>query len=342
MGDTCSIVNEYVALPRRPEDHPLALFEKAKHEKRPLYVSGPMVRYSKLPFRALVRSFNTDLVYTPMMLAKEFTSHAFARHADFSTNLQDRPVIAQFAAKDPLILARAAELSFPYVDGIDLNCGCPQSWAVQEGIGAHLMHDIQLVSEMVKAVKARCGVSRCVSVKIRVHADLSRTVDFARQVESAGADYVTVHGRRRSQRSSEPVNLDAIKLVKENVSIPVVANGDATTLANTHEIAAYTGVDGVMSARGILSNPALFAGYDTTPWSCIERFIDYALEYGLHFALFQHHLSDMMERILTRQERKSFNEGRGVAACLDWLDERFVLRRRGEEGFGVVDEVVRR
>ena len=128
----------------KPEDHPLRLFDMARgansfvslclSNDRPLFIAAPMIRYSKLPFRQLCRDYDVDLTYTPMMLAKEFIRHPHARYTDFSTNSFDRPIIAQFAAKDTVTLSRAAEMVFPFVDGVDLNCGCPQTWACQEGI----------------------------------------------------------------------------------------------------------------------------------------------------------------------------------------------------------------
>jgi Dihydrouridine synthase (Dus) len=70
-----------------------------------------------------------------------------------ATAAGDRPLIAQFAAKDPVTLVRAAEMIYPYVDDVDLNCGCPQTWACQEGIGAGLMTNPEAVREMVAALK---------------------------------------------------------------------------------------------------------------------------------------------------------------------------------------------
>ncbi|KAG5513307.1 hypothetical protein PMAC_001370 [Pneumocystis sp. 'macacae'] len=317
-------------------DHPLKLFSMAKCEKRPLYISGPMVRYSKLPFRSLVRNYGVDLTYTPMMVAKEFVFHSNARYYDFSTNLNDRPLVSQFASNDPIILGRAVEMISNYVDGISLNCGCPQSWACQEGLGAHLMHDAQNVCEMIRAVKERCGRQMCIEVKIRIHSDLRKTVDWAQKVQAAGVDYMVVHGRRRNQRSSEPVNLDAIKLIKESLSIPVVANGDVFTLSDANSIAKYTNANGIMSSRGILSNPALFSGFDTCPWSAIERFIEYSLSYGLNFHLFQQHILKMMRKILNKKEIFDLSKQIGIVGILDWIDERFILRRPGEPGFGNV------
>ncbi|EMR08175.1 hypothetical protein PNEG_03348 [Pneumocystis murina B123] len=326
-------VFEHLSL-RNIEDHPLKLFSAAKCEKRPLYISGPMVRYSKLPFRSLVRIYGVDLAYTPMMVAKEFLFHSNARYCDFSTNLDDRPVVSQFASNDPIILGRAVEIISNYVDGISLNCGCPQSWVCQEGLGAHLMHDLQNVCEMVKAVKERCGRQMCVEVKIRIHGDLRKTVDWAQKVQAAGIDYIVVHGRRRNQRSSEPVNLNAIKLIKESLNIPVVANGDVFTFSDVNNIAKYTNADGIMSSRGILANPALFSGFDTCPWSAIERFIEYSLSYGLNFHLFKYHILKMMGKILNKKESCELSNQMSIAEILDWIDERFILRRPGDSEFG--------
>lgn len=132
----------------------------------------------------------------------------------------------------------------PYTDGINLNCGCPQTWAIQEGIGCKLIQQPQLVKEMVRAAKDRCGEDFCVSIKIRIHHDLRETVDFVKTVEGSGVDYITVHGRRRSQRSSEPVNLEAIALIKSVAGVPIVANGDVFNLEDVEKIVGVTGVDG--------------------------------------------------------------------------------------------------
>ncbi|CCJ31596.1 unnamed protein product, partial [Pneumocystis jirovecii] len=135
-----------------------------------------------------------------------------------------------------------------------------------------------------------------------------------------------VHGRRRNQKSSEP-NL---------LLVPVVANGDVFTLSDANCIAKYTNVNGIMSSRGILFNPALFSGFDSCPWSAIERFIEYSLSYGLNFHLFQQHILKMMGKILNKKDSVDLSKQIGIVGILDWIDERFVLRRPGEPGFGNV------
>lgn len=83
-------------------------------------------------------------------------------------------------------------------------------------------------------------------------------------------DFLTVHGRTRLQKNTESVNFEGIKLVKESINVPVIANGSIFSIKDVDEMYEKTGVDGVMSARGLLQNPALFAGHETTPWECIE------------------------------------------------------------------------
>jgi len=89
-----------------------------------------------------------------------------------------------------------------------------------------------------------------------------------------------------------------------------------------------------MAARGMLENPALYAGYDRTPWGCVERYVNYSLSYGLNSHIFQHHLAEMTGHIFTKKEHRELNELKSIVEIVDWLDERFILRREGEEGYG--------
>ncbi|KAL7976270.1 hypothetical protein Chor_002489 [Crotalus horridus] len=242
-----------------PVKNPADLF----HLEHIVKICAPMVRYSKLPFRTLVRKYNCDLCYTPMIVAADFVRSVKARHSEFTTNQGDRPLIVQFAAKEAQVLADAAGLVSPFADGIDLNCGCPQ----------------------------------------RIHEDLKRSVDLCQKAESAGVSWITVHGRNVEERH-QPVCYDAIKTIKDSVSIPVVANG-------------------VMVARGLLANPALFAGYEDTPLQCVQDWVDIALEQGTPFTCFHHHLMYMLERVTSKQEKKIFNVLSSTSAVLDYLRDNY-------------------
>lgn len=288
-----------------------------------LYVCAPMVRYSKLAFRLLVREFGTHVAFTPMTLADSFAASETARHVEFTTNEADRPLVVQFAANRVEDFVKSAQLVEPHTDGVDLNCGCPQGWALKEGIGACLIHKPEFVRDLVHQTRNRTR-DLPVSVKIRIHKDGRETVDFCRQMEAAGACFITVHGRTREQRS-DPVNLPVVKAIKDALRIPVLANGDVNSVRDAEMVREATGVDGVMSARGILSNPAMFACHEVTPPECVERWVQLSLGTGTPFPTFHHHLTYMCEKSFSRAERRAFNVLSSTSAVVDFLRDKYDL-----------------
>ncbi|WWC89370.1 uncharacterized protein L201_004293 [Kwoniella dendrophila CBS 6074] len=234
-------------------------------------------------------------------------------------------LIAQFASPNSKSLVDAAELVSPYVDGIDLNCGCPQRWAYNEGIGCALLRKPELIKDMVKSVKDRMGHNWSVSIKIRIDPDLKNTDTLIRNALQAGISYLTIHGRTRHQPSTDPVNLDGIKFAVETVGgqVPCIGNGDIWTYDDVKEMREKSGVKGVMAARGLLANPALFSNYSITPSHAISQFISISNSYGLIFPLFHRHLSYMLENnFTTRNEKVWFNSLSSSTAAIDWLENR--------------------
>lgn len=296
----------------------LDIFDAARTAGASVRFAAPMVRYSKLPFRLLVRRHGVDVAYTPMIMADSFHRSGIARDCEFQTCPEDRPLVMQFAASNAADFRRAAELVAPHVDGIDLNCGCPQSWAQQEQVGAYWMTgDWDVLADMLK--QAREAAGGCpISTKIRILDDPRKIVEMARRLQAAGVSWITVHGRTKHQRSSEPVNYEIIRLVKENVRIPVVANGNVFTAEDAVELQHKTGVDGVMAARGLLENPVLFEG--PMAWPVVDEFLGLAIDYGLPTALVHHHLSTMMTRLLPANRLRHFNALTSMSSLLDFLD----------------------
>ncbi|XP_034461223.1 B-cell receptor-associated protein 29-like isoform X2 [Hippoglossus hippoglossus] len=216
------------------------MFEKGKVLK----ICAPMVRYSKLAFRSLVRKYDCDICFTPMIVAADFIRSVKARDSEFTTNERDRPLIVQFAAHDAQTLTDAACVVAPFSDGVDLNCGCPQRWAMSAGYGACLINKPELVKDMVRHVRNQVeNPNYTTSIKIRIHKDLRRTVDLCQKAESAGVSWITVHGRTAEERH-QAVHYDAIKTIKDSISVPVIANGDIKYLRDVESTHQLTGVDG--------------------------------------------------------------------------------------------------
>lgn len=201
------------------------------------------------------------------------------------------------------------------------------------------MHRRELVASLITA--AKCAFhdlgyeNKTVSVKIRVHKDLRETVEFVRTVQEAGVDFITIHGRTRNTRSSEAVNLEAIRLVAEHCSVPTVANGDVFSLKDVERTVEMTGVDGVMAARGLLQNPGLFRGGEGCSWEVVERFMSEVVRRPIPFKLVVHHLSEMVgsdksqcgSTLLTKEERRGMMACMSMVELIDFLDGVREVRR---------------
>ena len=151
-----------------------------------------------------------------------------------------------------------------------------------------------------------------------------------RRAEHCGVSWITVHGRTTRQRT-EPANMEAIKLIKESVCVPVIANGDVRTLEDVRTVVTRTRVDGVMAARGILHNPAMFNGSILTPLSCVQDWVDISLRCGVTFTIFHHHLMYMMEKLMGKNVRNVFNSLKSTPAVLDFLKEHYDISYQRSE-----------
>ena len=156
---------------------------------------------------------------------------------------------------------------------VDLNFGCPAPKVYQHRAGSALLDQPQLLEEILSACVQACPVP--VTAKIRAGGtDSSTLVEICKRVENAGAVLLTVHGRLRTDRYTDPPNWEWIRIAKETVNIPVYGNGNADSVANIAAMLERTGCDGVMIGRGALGDPILFKrwrdfqqGITTPDWS---------------------------------------------------------------------------
>lgn len=237
---------------------------------------APLAGVTDLTFRTICREWGAEYTVSEMISAKALCfeqrgrAGAPTKTADLARITgESAPTAIQLFGSEPDFMARAAALieSGEYrgaVDGpapvaIDINMGCPMAKIVGNGEGCALMRDPARAAAIVRAVKN--AVKLPVTVKFRAGWDgeSRNAVEFARHIEAAGADLITVHGRTRQQfyaPSSDPAIIAAVKAA---VSIPVIANGDLFSAADVRRILKDTDCDGVMIARGALGNPFIFA-----------------------------------------------------------------------------------
>ncbi|XP_057332137.1 tRNA-dihydrouridine(20a/20b) synthase [NAD(P)+]-like [Microplitis mediator] len=288
-------------------------------------VCAPMVRYSKLAFRTLVRRYNCDICFTPMILADSFVKSKEARDNEFSTNAGDKPLIVQFAAKNTCDFADAAELVAPYCSGVDLNCGCPQRWVMSDGYGAKLLENPQLVKDLISQVRNRIPKPFTVSVKIRLLNDINKSINFCKTMEHAGVSFLTIHARTPQMRK-EPINMEGLKLIRDCVQIPLIANGNVRSLEDAENLHAESKCQGVMIAGGILKNPSIFSGSSVTPLSCIQDWLDITAAIPTKFLTLHQHLVFMLEKILPYDERLIFNNLKTSQSVYDFIDSYYNIR----------------
>jgi len=259
---------------------PCSLMSKLDLPSKALLVA-PMVDASELSFRRLCREYGSTLCWTPMLHSKLFVSSKRYRKEKFTTNERDRPLIAQFCGHDKHILLDAALMVQDKVDCVDLNLGCPQDIARRGRYGAFLLEEPDLVVEIVEHLSKNLRVP--VSCKIRLLPDLDKTMELARRLESSGCSLLAVHGRTKEQNKVlvGSSNWKAIKQIKEALKIPVIANGGIGTRDEFQKCLLETGADGVMSAEGILENPALCMPLDQkmpAPHEIAQRYLEIAKE----------------------------------------------------------------
>ena len=237
---------------------------------------APLAGYSDVAFRRLCRDFGADLTVTEMVSVAGLNYKSKKTVALLRTAPNETPSCAQLFGSVPEQFERA--LSHPDVakfDILDVNMGCPVRKVFGHGEGSALLLDPERAAAIVRALKKG---GKPVTVKMRLGVkDKAGAVDFAKRMEDAGADLITVHGRTREQLYSGEADWDEIRRIAAAVSVPVLGNGDVDE-DNIEE--KKDGVYGVAIGRGAVADPQIFSGRRTlTRLEVIKRHLAYGEEY---------------------------------------------------------------
>lgn len=227
---------------------------------RPLFLA-PMEDVTDASFRLLAREFGASIVVTEFVNADAIIRSIPSTLRKMVVADEERPVAIQLYGRDATTMAEAAKVAEEASpELIDLNFGCPVKKVAGKGAGAGMLRDIPLMLEIIRSVVN--AVELPVTVKTRLGWDSDHIIieELAEQIQEAGAQALTIHGRTRSQMYKGEADWGPIARVKQNpnITIPIIGNGDVTSGEIALERFETTGVDAVMVGRGAIGQPWIF------------------------------------------------------------------------------------
>ena len=223
---------------------------------------APMAGVTDRPFRKLCKQLGAGYAVSEMVTSRRdlWDSLKTSRRTDHQG--ETAPIAVQIAGTDPEMMADAARYNIDRgAQIIDINMGCPAKKVCNQWAGSALMQNEPLALAIVEAVVAACAPQGVpVTLKMRTGwSDQARNAPaLARAAESAGVQMLTVHGRTREQGYRGQAEHDTVALIKSQVAIPVVANGDVDSPQAAAAVLARTGADAVMIGRAAQGRPWIF------------------------------------------------------------------------------------
>ena len=243
---------------------------------------APLAGYSNLPFRLICRQFGAKVACTEMISAKGIyyslqqskmpnlsainEGAGKATWALLASTPEDSPLVIQLFGAEPEIMQVAVEAILELFTGrkiyFDLNMGCSVPKVAKTGCGAAMLRNIPNALQVAKAMLATAGAGN-VGFKLRLGWQNGDDVylDLAKELEQAGAGWITLHPRHAKQGYAGTAHWPAIANLKQQLTIPVIASGDLLQAQHALACINETGADSVMFARGALTNPLIFDEY---------------------------------------------------------------------------------
>jgi len=222
-------------------------------------VLGPMAGVTDWAFRTICAELGANITVTEMVSSRALV-YKDKKSAALLKKNEGSLCGAQIFGNDPAIMAEAAVLALEIsgCDFLDLNMGCPMPKIANSGDGCGLMRTPELAGDIVAAVTKAVNVP--VTVKCRLGWDKGsiNVLDFTKRMEDSGAAMIAVHGRTRAMLYSGVADWDMITKVKQQLSIPVIANGDIVDGEKAVKCLKRTGADGVMIGRASFGDPWVF------------------------------------------------------------------------------------
>ena len=226
---------------------------------KPIYALAPLAGFTDLPFRSVVKKFGVDLTVSEMISSNALIHNSKKTYKMLERAPIENPYSIQIAGSDLSVIRRAVEIINERDDitCIDLNCGCPAPKVVNNLQGSSLLTDLPQMAKVIETIK-KYSNKEYTSVKFRLGFNEKNHIAIAKLCEDSGADYIAVHGRTRAGRYKAPVDYDALAEIKQNIGIPMFANGDIDSPEKAKWVREYTGAEGIMIGRAAVGKPWIF------------------------------------------------------------------------------------
>ncbi len=227
---------------------------------------APMAGYTDSPFRRIARMYGAGMVFTELISADGIVRKN-QKTLDLLTFTEyERPIGIQIFGNDPAIMAEAAyQLLSLKPDCIDINCGCCAPKVCNNGKGAGLLKDIELLHRIARAVVQSAPIPVSAKIRLGFTQGTKNYHEVVTALQEAGVSFITVHGRTRDQYYSGKADWDAITSIAHSSKVPIVGNGDIISFDDAYQKLNTSGCAAVMIGRGALGNPWIFCGKNPSP-----------------------------------------------------------------------------
>lgn len=223
------------------------------------FLLAPMAGISDAPFRKLCRSFGAGMTTSEMTTADITLWSTEKSRKRLDLDLDTEPRVVQIAGSDPAQMAQAAGLVVARgAQIVDINMGCPAKKVCRRLAGSALLQDERLVRNILEAVVSAVDVPVTLKIRTGQHPGQRNGVKIARIAEDCGIQALAVHGRTRACRFKGCAEYETIARIKSAISIPVIANGDITSVEKSLEVLQLSSADALMIGRGARGRPWFF------------------------------------------------------------------------------------